>query len=212
MNFKTLLASTTLVSAAVFLGGCTTSPENAFEESTRFKPGNCRFADGVEKAPDWYCLPDSLFPAEWVYEKGMADGRIHDLNLRYTEAIENAKAKIARDTSGTVTGNFKRYAEMKQRDGAYREKVETQVLTEISTDVALPPAQKELEVFDSKGNLYVLVRVSKAKLTALAEQKERQLQQLFNVKLEQLENAAQPPTAQQKPKVKTALERLNESF
>ena len=212
MNIKTLFTSATLISAAVFLGGCATSPENVFAESTRFESGSCRFADGKEQAPDWLCLPKSLFPAEWVYEKGMGDARINDLNLRYTEAVENAKAKIARDTSGNVTGNFRRYAEMQQRDGAYREKVETEVLTEIRTDVTLPPAQKEFEVYDSQGNLYVLVRMSKSELNALVDQKERQLQQLFNSKIEQLENATNPPTQQKKPELKSALERLNESF
>ncbi|MCW8109590.1 LPP20 family lipoprotein [Alteromonas ponticola] len=204
--------NTKLTIAAVvttFLGaGCASNPEIV----TKFEPGSCRFDQGQEQAPDWYCAPDRLFDQDFVYKRGVGDGTIQDLNLRYTAAIQNARVSLARSVNQHVLDDFNQRAESVITDGNRREKIATEVVSNIKTDIDLPPTEKEAEVYDAKGNLHVLMRVNAGELNERMEEKRKQLMQHFYAKLEAMEKQPANNTAEHDKEPVTMLEMLDQSI
>lgn len=178
----------TAVAIALGVSGCASKPDLQMG----FEQGSCQFTPG-EQAPDWFCAPAELFPAGYWFDRGVGEASILDQNLRYTVAMQNARIKLARRASTEVIDSYKEVIKTARLDSSQQEEVNRDILTTVNTQVELPSTFKETEVFDSQGNLHVLVKVPVNELKALIEQRRNRLLREFNAKLQAM---GRPPVVE----------------
>jgi hypothetical protein len=176
MNKRNIITATLI---ALSISACTSK----LELQLGFEPGSCVFDKESQPAPDWFCAPHELFPEGSWYEKGVGHTSLNDNNLQYTVAIQNARTELSRRASTHVEESFKTRTTTDGSPDAQHAEIARDIISKLSTDVVLPPTHKHAEIYDSQGNLYVLVKVDEKLLLANVNKKEDMLMREFNAEL-----------------------------
>lgn len=185
---KKQLLAISISATALLFGGCATKPDLGLG----FVPGSCKFdKDDNSPAPDWHCAPQHLFPKGYNYAKGAASTSITDINLKYTVAMQSARVNMARQAQAQVIDDFKMMLKASGVPDSLQNDTVIDVLSQVKTDLQLPPVEKLNESFDGKGNMYVLARTDKKALAERVEKKFRDMERIFRARLEAIENMPQ---------------------
>lgn len=152
----------TVVAVGLVLAGCSSTGPKI--EIAEFEPGSCRFKQGSEVAPDWYCAPDSMFDQQYVYGIGSAGHGYSDEYLARKIALTSGRADIASKVSTQILEEYERKIMAQEIDQNVYEEIETYLSTQAKVDLRLPSSRKKAQVYDAAGNIYVLVEIERRAL------------------------------------------------
>lgn len=172
-----------LLTSALAITACSSMQEKTLQIG--FEPGSCVF-DSLESAPDWYCAPDRVFDADYVFETGSASGDIIDKNFQRSLAFQNARLALARKAVGQVIDSYIADSQVEFSSDEDYQLFKITLTSQLETELNLPPVQREAMIFDTRGKLYMLVRAKATAMDEKIKQQESKVARLFNAQIKQM--------------------------